>query len=299
MAIPDFESIMYPLLSCVDDGKEHSMVEIEGRLVKQFNLTQEEERQLKPSSTTETLFQNRMRWARFYLKKAGLLIDPRRGYTKITSEGLNVLKQDIRKIDIEFLSKYPQFIEFYSKKKTDQSVNVVTAETTSKTPEDMVIEGYETYRGSIEKEILEKIGKNSPSFFESLVLELIQKMGYGVNREVLGRTGDGGIDGVIREDRLGLDEIYFQAKRWKGTVPIHQIRDFAGALMSRKSKKGIFITTSDFSGDAGDFVRSIDSKIVLINGEQLSRYMYDYNVGVTSSENVYDLKKIDEDYFED
>lgn len=299
MAIPDFESIMLPLLSYVKDGKEHVMREIENHLVIHFNLNEEEKNQLKPSGG-ETIFHNRTHWARFYLKKAGLLIDPKRSFTKITQEGLNALKQNPQRIDIKFLMKYTQFVEFYSKKKTDSWTQIATVEIPSKTPEDMVIEGYESFRNNIEKEVIERVSSNTPEFFEYLVLELLEKMNYGVDREVLGRTGDGGIDGVIREDKLGLDEIYFQAKRWKGTIPIHQVRDFAGALLSKKSKKGIFITTSNFSKDAYDFVKSIDSKIILINGDQLARYMYDHNVGVKSdTNNIYELKRINEDYFEE
>jgi len=287
---------MLPLLEIVKDGKEWRMRDIEMSLEGKFGLTDDEVNKLKPSGG-ETIFHNRVHWARFYLKKAGLLADPKRSFTRITPEGLNAVKQNPAKVDIAFLMKYQQFVEFYSKKKTEKW-EAGTVQLTSKTPEDMVIEGYETFRKNIEKEILDRVTKNPPEFFEILVLELIQKMGYGVDREVLGRTGDGGIDGVIREDKLGFDEIYFQAKRWKGTVPVHQVRDFAGALLSRKSKKGIFITTSDFSNDANDFVRSIDSKIILINGDDLARYMYDYNVGVKSeSDNVYELKTIDEDYF--
>jgi restriction system protein len=173
-----------------------------------------------------------------------------------------------------------------------------TEEVSEQSPEDMIISGHKSIRRNIESELLEKINNNSPEFFESLVLELIRKMGYGINHKVLGRTGDGGIDGVIQEDKLGFDEIHFQAKRWKGTVPIHQVRDFAGALMAKKSKKGIFITSSDFSTDAYDYVKKIDPRIILINGEKLAEYMYDYNLGV-SVEDKYEIKKIDEDYFEE
>ena len=169
-------------------------------------------------------------------------------------------------------------------------------EISEQSPEDMMISGHVSIRESVEKELREKINSNTPSFFESLVLELVSKMGYGVDSHVVGRTGDGGIDGIIREDKLGFDEIYLQAKRWKGTVPIHHVRDFAGALMAKKSTKGIFITSSDFSEDARDFVGDINSKIILINGEDLARYMYDYDIGVRTK-NTYEIKQIDEDYF--
>lgn len=293
---------MIPLLLNLKDGKIHPMIELENKLATHFNLNEEERRQLKPSSSHETIFSNRVRWARFYLKKAGLLEDPKRGFTKITQKGLELANKPPAKIDIKFLMLYPEFKEFYIKKKPektqDTSVVDVEKEFVKYTPEDLIIAGYQSLRNNLEKELLDRINTNSPQFFERLVLDLIRKMGYGVDHKVLGRTGDGGIDGVIKEDKLGLDEIYFQAKRWKGTIPIHQVRDFGGALLGKKSKKGIFITTSDFSPDAYDYAKIPDANIVLINGEQLVKYMIEYDVGVEAEE-TYSLKKIDEDYFEE
>lgn len=303
MTIPDFESIMLPLLENVKDGREHRMIEVETKLANHFNLTEDERLQLQPSGR-ETLFQNRARWARLYLKKAGLLEDPRRGYTKITKRGLEVLQQGNQKIEIKFLTRYPEFVSFYSRKKDLQTsegawthAGTISIEPSGKTPEDMISEGLGAIRTTVEAEILARLMENPPEFFEKVVLELVRKMGYGIDHQVLGRTGDGGIDGVIREDKLGLDEIYFQAKRWKSTVPVAQVRDFAGALLAKKSKKGIFITTSDFSTDAYNFVKeTADLKIILINGEQLAKLMFDHNLGVTTI-GVYELKNIDEDYF--
>jgi len=293
---------MTPLLFCVKDGREYNMSKVEALLIDHFNLTEEEQRQLKPSSSHETIFQNRMRWARFYLKKAGLLEDPKRGHTKITKKGFEITNQNHSKIDVKFLMQFTEFVEFRSKKKDPQQEEKPIVKISEKlagyTPEDLIIEGYQELRVNLEKELLEKIENNSPQFFERLVLELVREMGYGIDHMVLGRTGDGGIDGVIKEDKLGLDEIYFQAKRWKNTVPIHQVRDFGGALLGKKSKKGIFITTSDFSTDAYEYVKTPDAKIVLINGQKLVQYMIDYDVGVQTAE-TYSLKKIDEDYFEE
>ncbi|RDJ36826.1 MAG: restriction endonuclease [Crenarchaeota archaeon] len=300
MDIPDFETIMAPLLNTVKDGKEYAMTDIENKLIQHFDLSEEERNQLKPSSSHETIFQNRMRWARFYLKKAGLLEDPRRGHTKITSQGIEVAKTNPQRIDIKFLMQFQPFVEFYSKKKSPEIERPMVQygeNFAGYTPEDLIIEGYQELRANLQKELLDRLENNSPQFFERLVLELIRKMGYGIDHKVLGRTGDGGIDGVIKEDKLGLDEIYFEAKRWKNTVPIHQVRDFGGALLGKKSKKGIFITTSDFSSDAYEYVKTPDAKIVLINGDQLTQYMIDYDVGVQTAE-TYSLKKIDEDYFE-
>jgi len=294
MQIPDFQTIMLPLLQKVKNGKEYSISELENELANYFNLSEDERKQLKPSGD-ETLFINRIRWARFYMKKAGLLEDPRRGYSKITKRGLEVLAKGVEKIDEKFLKQYPEFREFHSITQDNQLAQSASLEET-RTPEDMIIEGYQAIRSNVEKEILTRIGNNPPQFFEKAVLELVRKMGYGIDYQVLGRTGDGGIDGVIKEDKLGLEEIHFQAKRWKGTISVHEIRDFAGALLSKKSKKGIFITTSDFSQDAYDYVKTTDVKIILINGEKLASLMFENNLGVTTNE-VYELKRVDEDYF--
>lgn len=294
MAIPDFESIMLPLLVTVKDSHEWSMNDVDIDLTDHFQLSEDEKNQLKPSSTTETLFQNRSRWARFYLKKAGLLIDPRRSYTQITQDGLKVLQQQPSKIDIEFLKQFQSFVEFYTKKKVDQKDSNETI-VSVKSPEDMIIDGITEIRSNLENEVLEKIKNSSPGFFENLVVRLLEKMGYG-DGIVTGRSGDGGIDGLVKQDKLGLDEIYVQAKRWKNTVPGKEVRDFAGSLSSKKSKKGIFITTSNFSSEAIDFVKSVDSKIILIDGDKLSSLLYEYNVGFQPGDN-YELKKIDEEYF--
>ena len=196
--------------------------------------------------------------------------------------------------------KIPAFKKFTDKRQggTEGGPSIIDGGDSGQSPEEMIISGYKNIKENVKHELLEKINSNSPDFFERLVLELVRKMGYGINHEVLGHTGDGGIDGVIREDKLGFNEIYFQAKRWKGTVPIYQIRDFAGALMSKKSKRGIFITSSDFSDDAHKFVKDIETKIVLINGIELTEHMYNYNLGV-SVKDTYTLKRIDEDYFVD
>ena len=295
LAIPDFESIMLPLLEVVKDGKEWRMSDVEMSLVGKFGLTEEEANQLKPSSTTETLFQNRMRWARLYLKKANLLDDPKRGYTQITKDGLQVLEQSPPKIDINFLRQFASFQEFYSKKKGGEDQETISITKESQSPEDMIIEGMNEIRRGLESEILERIKNCPPDFFEKTVVQLLEKMGYGDGTPT-GKSGDGGIDGMIKQDKLGLDEIYVQAKRWQNTVPGREVRDFAGSLAAKKSKKGVFITTSNFSRDAIEFVKTVDSKIVLIDGEKLSQLMYDFNIGLETGD-MYQLKKIDEDFF--
>jgi len=294
MAIPDFESLMLPLLKCVKDGNEWSMSNAEDDVVKHFGLSEDEKNLLKPSSTTETLFQNRLRWARLYLKKANLLEDPKRGFTKITQDGLKVLEQNPPKIDISFLKQFLPFQEFYSKKKgvTQESISITKE---SQSPEDMIIHGITEIRNDMESEILKKIKQSPPDFFEKVVVQLLEKMGYGDGTHS-GRSGDGGIDGMIKQDRLGLDEVYVQAKRWENTVPGKEVRDFAGSLSGKRSKKGVFITTSNFSRDGIDFVKTVDSKIILIDGEKLANLMFEYNIGFQPGD-VYQLKKIDEDFF--
>jgi len=295
MPIPNYESIMLPLMEVVRDGKVWGMIPLEDELIKKFKLTDEEVNQLKPSSTTETLFQNRMRWARFYLKKAGLLEDPSRGFTRITSEGVKVLNQEPKGIDVKFLTKFPSFVEFRKKKTVGHGK--IELEIKEKSPEDLIIEGFTEIRGNIENEILEKIKNCPPAFFERIVVQLLEKMGYG-DGTVTGKSGDGGIDGVIKQDKLGLDEIYLQAKKWENTVPVNEIRDFAGSLSSKKTKKGIFITTSTFSRDTQEFVKSVDSKIILIDGSLLAKLAYENNIGVQSGD-TYQLKKINDDFFEE
>lgn len=294
MAIPDFESVMLPLLECVKDGKEWRMKDVEMSLVAKFGLTELEANQLKPSSTYETLFGNRVRWARLYLKKANLLQDPQRSYTQITSDGLKLLEKRPEKIDNEYLKQFPSFLEFYTKKKQTTQQPIVAK---VKSPEDMIIDGITEIRQNQEIEILDKIKQNPPDFFEKLVVLLLEKMGYG-DGTATGKSGDGGIDGMVKQDKLGLDEIYVQAKRWNDTVPGKEVRDFAGSLSGKKSKKGIFITTSNFSKDAIEFVKTVDSKIVLIDGEKLASLLFDYNIGFEPGD-TYQLKRLDEDFFSD
>ncbi|HXG74679.1 MAG TPA: restriction endonuclease [Candidatus Nitrosotenuis sp.] len=297
--LPQYWKLMLPILKISADGKTRHINELENILAEQFSLTEEERNQLKPSGG-ETLFENRIRWAMFDLSKAGLVKREKASVT-ITEDGKKILVTNPKEIDRKFLLMLPKYAEYYKsmmekrKERSDEENIEVTA---NESPEDMMINGHKIIRKNVEKDLLEKIESISPQFFERLVLELVRSMGYGIDHTVLGRTGDGGIDGVIKEDKLGLDEIYFQAKRWKGTVPIHQVRDFTGALMANKSKKGIFITSSDFSSDAYSFVKNIDSKIILINGERLARFMYDYNLGV-KVQDTYEIKKIDDDYFDE
>lgn len=304
MAIPDYQTLMLPVLRLASDGKEHRFRDAIDSLADEFQLTEDERKELLPSGT-QALFTNRVGWARSYMKQAGLLDSPKRGYFTITPAGRELLDSGVTHIDNTLLLKYPGFQEFRRRRRPadngDEQETEVT-EPTTQTPEDQIATAYKTIRGSIEKEILENIMGSSPSFFEQLVIDLIVKMGYGGSKadagKAIGKSGDGGIDGIIKEDKLGLDVIFIQAKRWEGNVSRPEIQKFAGALQGQRAKKGIFITTSSFTKEAEEFARSIDTKIILIDGERLAGLMFDHSVGV-SSYGSYELKRIDTDYFEE
>lgn len=299
MAIPDFQSIMLPLLKSCVDGKEHSIGDSEEVLAAQFKLTPEERKVRLPSGVQE-VFRNRIGWAKFHLKMAGLLETPKRGVYSITSKGLEVLKQAPPIINLRFLSQFPEYVAFRNAEK--ESTGPVSTEETEQTgtPEEILESAHEKIQKSLAAELQQKLKTCSPAFFERLVVEVIVKMGYGGTRfdagKAIGRSGDGGIDGIIKEDKLGLDTIYIQAKRWENTVGRPEIQKFVGALTGQRAKKGLFISTADFSSEAKDYVSRIDTKIVLINGETLAQLMIDHNVGVSTLA-TFDLKKIDSDYF--
>ena len=294
MAIPKYDEITLPMLQYFSDDKPHLINDLIDHISAHFKLSEEEKNQLKPSGG-QTLFRNRIGWSKFYLKKAGLIsVSPDKMH-QITQDGLDLLKKNPEKIDRKLLQQIPKYAEFINSMKDENSEETLLITDQNTSPEDLIISGYTEYRKNLESEILEKIKNKHPDFFEYLVIDLIENMGYG-RGTVTGKSGDGGIDGMVDEDKLGLSQIYLQAKRWQGTVPGREIRDFAGVLDSKKSKKGIFITTSDFSQDAKEFVKTTSSKIILINGKRLSQLMFDHNVGFSKGD-TYQLKTIDEDYF--
>lgn len=298
MAIPDYQTIMLPLLKFAADDNEHSIHEAIKVLADQFKLSPEERKELLPSGQQE-VFVNRVGWARTYLKKAGLLKAPKRGVLKITERGNKILKSNPSEINNKLLSQFDEFKEFKSRKRKQDNGEEDTNEQTN-TPEEAFELAYENLRSELAGEIIDHLKKSDPSLFEKIVIEVLVKMGYGGTLrdagKAIGKSGDEGIDGIIKEDRLGLDIIYVQAKRWEGNVGRPDIQKFAGALQAQRAKKGIFITTSSFSKEATDFVSKIDSKIILIDGDQLAEYMIDFNVGVTTT-SKYELKRIDSDYF--
>ena len=299
MTIPDYQTLMLPLLKFVGDKREHSLWETIDKLAAQFNLTDRERRELL-SSGRQAVFDNRVGWARTYMKKAGLIESTRRGYFRITNRGVNVLKQNPPKIDVRFLFDFEEFRQFKTFRRERPIRPREIEEEPERTPEEALESAYQNLRNELANELLQQIKTSSPSLFEKIVVELLVEMGYGGSRkdagEAIGRVGDEGIDGIIKEDRLGLDIIYIQAKRWGNTVGRPEIQRFAGALQGQRARKGIFITTSNFSREAHDYASSIDSKIVLIDGDQLAQFMIDHNIGVSLVTN-YEVKKLDSDYF--
>jgi restriction system protein len=252
MTIPDFQSLMLPLLELLEDGKEHRLRDVISALEQQFGLTEEERRALLPSGR-QPIFHNRVGWARTYLKNAGLLEAPRRGWMRITEQGLEVLKQKRERIDMNFLMQFEEFRNFrFSRQRTPTEPNAADIE--GVTPEELLANAYGIHKRSVLSELLELVKQASPEFFERLVVELLVKMGYGGSYEeaaqAVGQSGDEGVDGVIKEDRLGLDVIYLQAKRWEGSVGRPELQKFAGALQGLRARKGVFITTSSFTRDA-------------------------------------------------
>ena len=302
MTIPDFQAIMLPLLQYASDGKEHSLRDAITFLADVFNLSDDERKELL-SSGQQAVFDNRVGWARTYLKKAGLFISPKRGFFQITDRGKEILSQNPSEINLKFLNQFPEFIEFKTTKKDNDKSEPEIIETSETTPQDSIDIGYKKIRKELELEILNRVKISPPDFFERLVVDLLVKMGYGGSRRdagrAIGKSGDGGIDGIIKEDKLGLDIVYVQAKRWDNTVVGRpEIQKFVGALHGQRARKGVFITTSRFSQEAREYVSIIDSKIVLIDGEELAQLMIDNHVGV-STVSIYEIKKIDSDYFTD
>jgi restriction system protein len=315
MAIPDYQTAMLPLLRLAADGREHRFRDAVELLAQEFQVTDQERSEMLPSGSAPT-FDNRVGWARTYLKQAGLLSSPRRGIFQITENGKKLLSRGLARIDTELLDQYADFRAFRARRRdatggsppqsspAEQELPAHLPEqeaTAHQTPEDQLATAYGRLRKALEFELLEQVKSSSPTFFERLVIDLLVRMGYGGSRQdagrAIGKSGDGGIDGIIKEDRLGLDVIYVQAKRWEGVVGRPEIQKFAGALQGQRANKGIFITTSMYTREATEYVNLISTKIILMGGEELARLMVDHDVGV-STVGMYEMKKIDVDYFE-
>jgi restriction system protein len=296
MAVPGFQDMMLPILQIAEDGKEHSFRETTEAVADRLGLTEADRKELLPSGRQTTLA------TRTYMAKAGLLATTRRGCFRITDRGREVLGQQPAAIDTAYLEQFAEFREFKALRRDRDPGDGPDTILDSRTPEELIEAAHKTLRDSLAAELLQEIQRCSPSFFERLVVDLLVRMGYGGTHEdagrAIGQSHDGGVDGIIKEDRLGLDVVYVQAKRWDlaATVGRPEIQKFAGALQGHRARKGVFITTSSFSRDALDYVSRIDSKIVLIDGQTLVRMMIDFGVGVTPV-GSYEVKRIDSDYF--
>jgi restriction system protein len=301
MAVPDFQSLMMPLLRLAGDGVEHAFKDAVEAVAVEFRLTPEERHELLPSSSRTTLFYNRLAWAKTHMTMAGLLQAPRRGVFCITQRGRDLLARQPTRIDLRTLQQYPEY------ERARRGDAQPSAETTTQvippselTPEEAIERAHLSLRNDLARELLESIMQCSPAFFELLIIKLMIKMGYGGSREeagkAVGRSGDGGIDGVINEDRLGLDAIYLQAKRWSNVVGRPEIQQFVGALAGQRANKGVFIATSRFTQDAKDYAANSQYKVVLIDGERLADLMIEHDLGVSVAA-MYQLKRIDSDFF--
>lgn len=298
MSIPDFQTVMLPLLELAGNGKEYKLSEAIEHLATYFNLTDTERKELLPSGK-QARFANRVGWACTYLKKAGLLTYPARGKFQITKRGLDILAQKPPRIDIKYLKQFPEYLDFIGTANSPAATEAVNLPT-AQTPDEAIELAYRELRQNLAQDLLERIKTASPAFFERLVIELLVKMGYGGSLAdagmAIGKTGDEGIDGIIKEDRLGLDAIYIQAKRWNSTVGRPEIQQFVGALAGKGARKGIFITTSKFSEQAKSYLPA-NVKVVLIDGAQLAEYAIEVNLGV-SVVSEYQIKRLDLDYFD-
>jgi restriction system protein len=307
MAVPDYQSVMLPLLRfAAQKETEISTSEAVEALAKELGLSEDDLKEMLPSGIQAT-FVNRVGWASTYMKKAGLLQATRRGFYQITDRGKDLLKKQPKTINVKLLKQYPEFLEFQQLKGTRSGDKALESkgpsDISTATPSEALEAAYENLRDELSDELLSRLKKISPAFFERVVVELLVKMGYGGSRvdagKAIGRCGDGGIDGIIKEDKLGLDVVYIQAKRWDNNpVGRPDVMQFAGALQAQRANKGIFITTSRFTDDARSYVSQIGSKIVLIDGDQLTSLMIEHDVGV-STVSLYPVKKVDSDYFEE
>jgi restriction system protein len=299
MPVPDFQSFFKPLLEIASDGNEHSIGEVRDRIAQLMNITESERAERLPSGT-QTKFDNRVAWAKSYLIQARILESTRRAHFRITDRGRTLHQQGLQRIDVQVLNQYPEFLEFHTTERLQNENTERENVHTMATPEETLQQAYQGIRNQLASDLIDRVKSNSPEFFERLVVELMVAMGYGGSIEdagqAIGHTGDEGVDGIIKEDRLGLDVIYIQAKKWEGTVGRPEIQRFVGALHGKRAKKGVFITTGRFSDEAKTYVETIDPKVILIDFKALANYMIDFNLGVAPS-TKYEIKRIDSDYF--
>jgi restriction system protein len=301
MAVPDYQSFMRPLLEVTFDQNDWRTSDLKDAVADHVGLTEDDRAELLPSGKQLT-YANRIGWAKTYLTKAGLLESPKRGWVRITDQGLDALNSG-QEINNAFLQQFEGFQDFRARNSEEQNGTEASTEQDDITPDERLDKLYRTIRTALAQELLDMVMAANPAFFERLVVELLVAMGYGGSvtdaGRAIGRSGDNGIDGIIKQDRLGIDNVYIQAKRWSRdrTVGAGEVRDLAGALSMRRATKGVLITTSDFTQNAIDTARQVGN-IVLVNGDRLAELMIDHDVGVTTAQR-YELKKVDQDYFED
>ena len=291
---------MLPVLKVIVDRKEHSVAEIRKQISAELNLSDDELAERLASDTT-TVFMNRIGWAVQYLKEAASIRAVRRGVYQITDRGFTLLKGNPTEVTTKTLRQFPEFVEFVGKGAVSEPTTVEPLHESKATPEESLESSYQTLRDALAHDVLEAIRNGTPAAFEQVVVDLLVAMGYGGSVEdagrVVGKSGDGGIDGIIKQDKLGLDAIYVQAKRWASVVGSPEIMKFSGSLTKKHANRGVFITTSAFTKDASEFVEAMPQKIVLIDGRQLASLMIEHDVGVSSTR-TYTLKRLDQDYFD-
>jgi restriction system protein len=304
MAIPDYQTLMRPLLDILADGQPRPLRELREKLADTFKLSAAEREQMLPSGGA-TLFADRVGWARYYLQRAGMLRQVRRSIYTITDAGHQLLREVSGPISsLHLRQRSPEFAAWVAGEQPTRPAEapVTPMPDQRETPEELLSEAHAKLKRAVESDVLNRLRSCSPTFFEQIVVRLLVAMGYGGSQQdagrAIGRTGDGGIDGLIDEDRLGLDTVYVQAKRWINTVGRPDIQQFAGALAGKRARKGVFITTSTFSPEAYEYITTIEPKIVLINGERLAQFMFEHNVGVSLA-TTYEVKKIEADFFDE
>jgi restriction system protein len=294
---------MLPLLKSLDDGQQHHTSDLSARMEDEFKLSDADREQLLPSGTQRTIV-NRVHWAVSYMVQAALIVRTGRGQVAITSRGREVLAEGVERVDIKYMNRFPEFLEFRARSQP-KAGGATQIPDSQATPEEVLESTFEAVREQVEADLLQRVLDSPPAFFEQLVVDLLEAMGYGsantgqAGRRV-GRSGDDGIDGIIDEDRLGLDAVYLQAKRWAVDHPVRRpdLQAFAGSLEGQRATKGVFITTSRFTPDATEYVSRISRRIVLIDGATLGRLMYDFGVGVRTVKS-YELRRVDLGYFDE
>jgi restriction system protein len=303
MSIPDYQSLMLPVLKMSAQGGERRVTEISDGIADEFGLSADERDEMLPSGRQRVLH-NRIHWAKFYLTKAGLIVAPSRGRFTATEAGHQWLAKNLDRIDLRMLMKIPAFREFYRNEGSadeQPSATPVPVETIS-TPEERIEAAYQEIHATLRRDLLERIAQNSPAFFEQLIVDLLVAMGYGGTHKnaakQLGRSGDGGVDGVINEDRLGLDRVYVQAKRYAQgtTIGRPDVQGFVGSLVGLGATKGVFVTTSAFSSGAIDFVKHLSQRVILLDGQTMADLMIEHGVGVRTAQAIV-LRRLDEDFF--